>query len=122
VATFYFTKTHEYVREEGGNYYLGITDHAQSALGDITFVELPEAGTSYKAGQGICTVESVKAVAEVYAPVDLTVVTGNEALDSSPEVVNKDPQGGGWMVQFTPADPASLSALMDQAAYDALEK
>jgi glycine cleavage system H protein len=58
----------------------------------------------------------------VYAPVDLTVVTGNEALDSSPEVVNKDPQGGGWMVQFTPADPASLSALMDQAAYDALEK
>ena len=67
MATFYYTKTHEYVREEGGSYYLGITDHAQSALGDITFVELPEAGVSFKAGQGLCTVESVKAVAEVYA-------------------------------------------------------
>jgi glycine cleavage system H protein len=122
VATFYFTKTHEYVREEGGNYFLGITDHAQSALGDITFVELPEAGASFKAGQGLCTVESVKAVADVYAPIELTVVGGNAALDSSPELVNKDAQGNGWMVQITPADPASLSSLMDQAAYDSMEK
>jgi glycine cleavage system H protein len=122
VATYYFTKTHEYVREDAGSYYLGITNHAQGALGDITYVELPEAGAAFKAGQGLCTVESVKAVAEVYAPVDLTVVGGNQTLDSSPELVNKDAQGQGWMVQFTPADPASLASLMDQAAYDAMEK
>jgi glycine cleavage system H protein len=122
VATFYFTKTHEYVREDGGEYFLGITSHAAGALGDITYVELPEAGQSFKAGQSLCTVESVKAVAEVYAPVDLTVVNGNHALDNTPEVVNKDAQGQGWMVQVTPADPSSLSALMDQAAYDAMEK
>lgn len=122
MATYRFTKSHEYVREDGGNYYLGITDFAQSALGDITFVELPEAGASFKAGQGICTVESVKAVGEVYAPCDLTVLAGNGALDSSPELVNRDAQGDGWMVQFTPDDAAALDILMDQAAYDALEK
>jgi glycine cleavage system H protein len=122
VATIRFTKTHEYVREDGGNYYLGITDHAQGSLGDITFVELPEAGASYKAGQGLCTVESVKAVAEVYAPCDLTVVAGNPALDSAPELVNRDAQGDGWMVQFTPADTAALDGLMDQSGYDAMEK
>lgn len=122
MATYRFTKTHEYVREDGGNYYLGITDFAQSALGDITFVELPDAGASFKAGQSICTVESVKAVGEVYAPVDLTVVGGNTSLDSAPELVNRDSQGEGWMVQFTPADSAAVDALMDQSAYDALEK
>jgi glycine cleavage system H protein len=122
VATYRFTKSHEYVREDGGNYYLGITDHAQSALGDITFVELPEAGSSFSAGESLCTIESVKAVAEVYAPCDLTVVAGNSALDSAPELVNRDAQGEGWMIQFTPDDASSLDSLMDQAAYDALEK
>jgi glycine cleavage system H protein len=122
VATLHYTKTHEYVREDSGSFYLGITDHAQGALGDITFVELPEAGASFKAGQGLCTVESVKAVAEVYAPCDLTVVAGNPALDTAPELVNRDAQGDGWMVQFTPANPGDLAGLMDQAAYDALEK
>lgn len=122
MATIRFTTTHEYVREENGNYYLGITDHAQGSLGDITFVELPEAGASYKAGQGLCTVESVKAVAEVYAPCDLTVVTGNPALDTAPELVNRAAQGDGWMVQFTPQDASALDGLLDQAAYDALDK
>jgi glycine cleavage system H protein len=122
VASFRFTKSHEYVKEDGGTYYLGISDHAQHELGDITYVELPEAGAKFSAGQVCCTVESVKAVAEVYAPVDLEVTGGNTRLEDSPETINKDAQGGGWLITFKPSDAGSLEELMDEAAYAAMEK
>jgi glycine cleavage system H protein len=122
VATFRYTKTHEYIREDGGSYFLGITDHAQHELGDITFVELPDAGATFKAGESCCTVESVKAVAEVYAPVGMKVVAGNDSLDENPEQINKDAAGAGWLIQFEPTDLAELEKLMDQAAYNELAK
>lgn len=122
MATFRYTKSHEYIRNDDGTYYLGITDHAQSQLGDITFVELPATGTKFSAGQSCCTVESVKAVAEVYAPVDLEVTGGNARLEDSPELINKDAAGEGWLITFAPTDPGSVDGLMDQAAYDAMEK
>ena len=122
MATFRYTKSHEYVKEDGGTYYLGITDHAQGQLGDITYVELPEAGAKFSAGQVCCTVESVKAVAEVYAPVDLQVAGGNHKLDDNPELINKDAQGEGWLIAFLPHDAGQLDSLMDDAAYAALEK
>lgn len=122
MASFRFTKSHEYVREDGGTFYLGISDHAQQELGDITFVELPEVGSKFTAGQPCCTVESVKAVAEVYAPVDLEVTGGNHALEDAPDAVNREAQGDGWLITFKPADAASLDSLMDQDAYDALGK
>jgi glycine cleavage system H protein len=122
VATYRYTKSHEYIRNEDGTYYLGITDHAQGQLGDITFVELPATGTKFSVGQSCCTVESVKAVAEVYAPVDLEVTGGNTRLEDSPELINKDAAGEGWLITFAPSDPASVDVLMDQAAYDAMDK
>ena len=122
MATFRYTKSHEYIREDNGTYYLGITDHAQGQLGDITFVELPATGAKFSAGQACCTVESVKAVAEVYAPIDLEVTGGNARLEDSPELINKDAAGEGWLITLAPSDPGSLDSLMDQAAYDALEK
>jgi len=122
VATYRYTKSHEYVRNDDGTYYLGITDHAQNQLGDITFVELPVVGSKFSAGQSCCTVESVKAVAEVYAPVDLEVTGGNDQLEDSPELINKDANGAGWLITFAPSDAGSLDSLMDQAAYDAMEK
>ena len=122
MATFRYTKSHEYVKQDNGTYYLGITDHAQNQLGDITFVELPATGAKFSAGQSCCTVESVKAVAEVYAPVDLEITGGNALLEDSPELINKDAAGEGWLFTFTPQDAESVNGLMDQAAYDALEK
>jgi glycine cleavage system H protein len=122
VATFRYTKSHEYVKEENGTYFLGITDHAQGQLGDITFVELPATGAKFSAGQSCCTVESVKAVAEVYAPIDLEITGSNTRLEDSPELINKDPAGEGWLITFSPADQGALDGLMDQAAYDAMEK
>ena len=121
MATFYYTKTHEYIKDAGGTYYLGITDHAQDKLGDITFVELPEVGAEFAAGDVCCTVESVKAVAETYAPVALTVTGVNTRLENEPELLNKDAQGEGWLITAE-VKPAELAALMDQAAYDAMEK
>lgn len=120
MATFRYTKSHEYVKEENGAHYLGITDHAQGQLGDITFVELPPTGAKFSAGQACCTVESVKAVAEVYAPVDLEVTGSNSQLEDRPELINKDAQGEGWLIAFAPT--GDLSGLMDQAAYDAMDK
>lgn len=121
MATFYYTKTHEYIKDVDGTFYLGITDHAQDKLGDITFVELPEVGAAFKAGEVCCTVESVKAVAEVYTPVAVTVTGINNQLEDTPELMNKDAQGEGWLISVE-LDRAALSALLDQAAYDAMEK
>jgi glycine cleavage system H protein len=121
VATFRYTKTHEYIKDEDGTYFLGITDHAQSKLGDITFVELPAVGASFGAGEVCCTIESVKAVAEVYAPLALTVTGVNARLEDSPELINKDAHGAGWLISLELA-AADLAGLLDQAAYDTLEK
>lgn len=122
MADIRFTKSHEYIRQEDGKYFLGISDHAQGELGDITFVELPEAGSQVAAGEVLCTVESVKAVAEVYAPVALKVVAVNDALEDAPEVINEDAQGKGWMVQLEPDNPADLDEMMDAESYAEMEK
>ena len=122
MATFHYTKTHEYIREEGGEYFLGISTHAQAELGDITYVELPEEGAEFKGGESCCTVESVKAVAEVYAPFDFKVAGVNSTLENSPELINKDAEGAGWIIKLIPANAADVDALMDAAAYAAMEK
>jgi glycine cleavage system H protein len=116
-----YTKSHEWVRREtDGTVTVGITDHAQDLMGDMVYVELPEVGRKVTAGKECAVVESVKAASDVYAPVDGEVTAVNEALSGSPETVNKDPYGSGWMFRLRPADPASVDALLDAAAYDAL--
>ena len=113
-----FTKDHEWIRVEGADAVVGITDFAQSQLGDIVFVEVPAAGKQLKAGGEAAVVESVKAASEVYAPVSGTVIEGNAALPDAPETVNADPLGKGWFFKVKLSNPAELDGLMDQAAYD----
>ena len=95
-----YTKTHEWVRREGDTATVGITDHAQDELGDVVFIELPEEGASFGAGDAFGTIESVKAVSDLYAPVGGEVVEVNEALNDAPEKVNEDPYGDGWIVRL----------------------
>ncbi len=114
-----FTKDHEWIAVEDGVATVGITHYAQSQLGDIVFVELPDAGKAVKAGGEAAVVESVKAASEIYAPVSGTVTEGNAVLAETPETVNQDPQGAGWFFKMNIADPKELDDLMDQAAYDA---
>lgn len=113
-----YTKDHEWVRIEGATAVVGITDFAQGQLGDIVFVEVPAAGKDLKAGGEAAVVESVKAASEVYAPLSGKVVEGNTALPDAPETVNQDPQGKGWFFKMTLSNPAEVSTLMDQAAYE----
>ncbi len=118
-----YTPEHEWVRppaEDGGSVRIGITDHAQEALGDIVYVTLPEVGTEVSAGTPCGEVESTKSVNDVYAPVSGTVVARNEALDRTPEVVNSDPYGEGWMFEVRPADSAEVAALLDAKGYEEL--
>ena len=115
-----YTKDHEWVKQEDGNIRVGITHHAQKELGDIVFVELPEVGRKVKKGELVATVESVKAVGEVYAPASGEVVEVNTSLEASPELVNKDPYGQGWIFVLKVADPAELGELLDAAGYEAL--
>ena len=110
-----YTKSHEWVRLDGGIATVGITDHAQHALGDIVFAETPEAGRVMAAGDACAVVESVKAASDVYSPVAGTVVAGNPALTDAPEKINTDPYGEGWLWQLTPADPAAVDALAPRA-------
>jgi glycine cleavage system H protein len=112
-----YTKDHEWVRDEGGTVRVGVTDYAQDALGDIVFVTLPEVGTQVTAGQACGEIESTKSVSDVYAPVSGTVVERNEALDASPELVNSDPYGDGWMMAIRAEDAESAEGLLDAAAY-----
>jgi glycine cleavage system H protein len=114
-----YTKDHEWVRVEGDKGIVGITDYAQNQLGDVVFLELPEGGRQLTAGQSFGTVESVKAVSELFAPVSGEVEEINSALVSSPEAVNTDPYGKGWMVKVRLADAAQVASLMDAAAYAA---
>jgi glycine cleavage system H protein len=116
-----YTEDHEWVRlESDGSATIGITDHAQDALGDIVFIELPAISKTFAAGDTVCVVESVKAAADVKMPVAGTVVAVNDALPNDPAVVNSDPMAAGWFVRITPADAKAIDALMDEAAYQAL--
>jgi glycine cleavage system H protein len=108
-----YTRSHEWVRTEGDTATIGITDHAQDELGDIVFVELPEVGATFDAGDSFGTVESVKAVSDLYAPVGGEVVEVNEALDGSPEKINEDPYGEGWIVKLSVSDEGDLLSASD---------
>ena len=115
-----YTATHEWVRAESdGTITVGITDHAQELLGDMVYVELPEAGRELTAGQECAVVESVKAASDVYAPVAGTVVAVNTAVSDAPETVNHDAYGAGWMFRLKPANAADLGRLLDAAGYAA---
>ncbi len=103
-----YTKSHEWVRIEGDTATIGITDHAQDELGDVVFVELPEEGDTFDAGESFGTVESVKAVSDLYTPVGGEVVEVNSALDDAPENINEDPYGEGWIVKLRTTDEADL--------------
>jgi glycine cleavage system H protein len=113
----YFTKEHEWVRVEGDTATVGISNHAQEALGDIVFAEVPEAGKQLSKGQEAAVVESVKAASDVYAPVSGEVTEGNSAVADDPALVNSDPEGAGWFFKLKLSDPGELDGLMDEAAY-----
>ncbi len=115
-----YTKEHEWIRVEGDRGTVGITDYAQQQLGDVVFLELPEPGRALKAGENFGTVESVKAVSELYCPVAGDVVEANAALVKAPESINSDPYGQGWMIVVKIADPSQVTSLMDAKAYAAL--
>jgi glycine cleavage system H protein len=116
-----YTRTHEWLRAlPDGSLEIGITDHAQEALGDLVFVEVPEAGRTLKAGESCAVVESVKAASDVYAPVAGTVTGGNPKLAGEPETVNSDPYGAGWLMRVRPADGAALTGLLSAAEYQSL--
>lgn len=117
--TRYFTKEHEWIEVDGTAATVGITDYAQSQLGDVVFVEVPAAGTKVTQGAEAAVVESVKAASDVYAPVSGEVTEGNAALADQPDLVNSAPEGEGWFFKLTLADPGELDGLMDEAAYRA---
>lgn len=113
----YFTKEHEWVRVEGDVATVGISDHAQEALGDIVFAEVPDAGRSVGKGDDAAVVESVKAASDVYAPVSGEVIEGNSALGDDPSLINRDPEGDGWFFKLQLSDPSELDGLMSEADY-----
>jgi glycine cleavage system H protein len=115
-----YTEDHEWVASEDGKLRVGITDYAQDALGDVVFVDLPEAGVTVEAGATIAEVESTKSVAEVYAPFAGRIVEVNGELADSPELINGSPYGDGWFVLMEPSDAAVFESLMDAAAYEEL--
>jgi glycine cleavage system H protein len=116
-SDFRYTKDHEWVRIEGSGGTVGITDYAQHSLGDIVYVELPKVGARLEAGKAFGTVESVKAVSEIYAPVSGEVTEVNASLGDTPEKLNQDPHGAAWLVKLKVANPKEAAALMDAAAY-----
>jgi glycine cleavage system H protein len=113
----YFTREHEWIRVEGDTATVGISNHAQEALGDIVFAEVPEAGKRLAKGQEAAVVESVKAASDVYAPVSGEVIEGNAAVADDPALVNQEAESGGWFFKLKLDDPAELDGLMDEAAY-----
>jgi glycine cleavage system H protein len=113
-----YAKTHEWLKlDADGSATVGITDYAQASLGDITYVQLPKVGAVLKKAGGFGVVESVKAASDVYAPVGGTVIAVNTALDATPETLNRDPYGEGWILRLKPSDPAEAGSLLDAAAY-----
>jgi glycine cleavage system H protein len=113
----YFTQDHEWVRVDGDRATVGISDHAQEALGDIVFVEVPEAGKQVSKGQEAAVVESVKAASDVYAPVSGEVTEGNPVIADDPAIINRDPEGEGWFFKLKLSDASELDGLMDETAY-----
>jgi glycine cleavage system H protein len=114
-----YTKEHEWIRGDDGDYHVGITAYAADQLGDITYIELPEPGKKVKQGAECATVESVKAASDIYAPVDGIVGEVNEALNDTPELVNSSPYGDGWFFRLDDVKDTQVAALMDAAAYEA---
>lgn len=115
-----YTRDHEWVRIDGDEAVVGITGYAADQLGDIVFVELPETGKQLEASRPFGVVESVKAVSDLFAPLDGEVVATNDALTGGPELVNSDPYGDGWMIRLRLTDPSDIDDLLDADAYDAL--
>jgi glycine cleavage system H protein len=118
-TTIRYTKEHEWIRLEDGVAVVGITDHAQEVLGDVVFVELPDAGREVEEAEACAVVESVKAASDVYSPLAGKVVESNQAIVDDPALVNRDPTGDGWFFKMELADPDAVNALMDEAAYNA---
>jgi len=114
-----YTKEHEWIKADGATGTIGITDYAQHELGDVVFVELPKVGSQLKAGQSLGTIESVKAVSEIFTPVSGEVTETNPALVDAPEKINSDPHGSAWLIKIQLADPKEPASLMDAAAYQA---
>lgn len=112
-----YTSTHEWVMKEDGKAKIGLSDYAQEQLGDVVYVELPAEGDNIRKGETMGTIESVKAVSDLYAPVSGTVTKLNEELESGPERVNEDPYGAGWLLIVEPEDDSEFGSLMDEAAY-----
>ena len=117
-----YTATHEWVRVEGSRAFVGVTDFAQHAMGNVVYVELPEAGKALQAGEDFCVVESVKAAADVYMPVTGTITEVNEALRADPSLANSDPLGNGWFFKILIKDMAEFDVLMDEPAYEKFSK
>ena len=114
-----YTKEHEWIKIDGATGTIGITDYAQHELGDVVFVELPKIGAKIAAGQSFGTVESVKAVSEIYSPVSGEVIETNAVLGNEPEKINQDPHGAAWLIKIKLANPSEVNSLMDAAAYQA---
>jgi glycine cleavage system H protein len=117
-TSYKYSKEHEWIDVKGDVATIGITDYAQSELGDVVFVELPAAGTKLVAGKQFASVESVKAVSEIYAPASGEATESNATLQAKPETINSDPHGSGWLIKLKLSDAAELNALMDAAAYE----
>ncbi len=112
-----YTKDDEWIRVEGDEAVIGLTDYAQDALSDIVYIELPDAGEFFDSGESFAVVESVKAAADMYMPIGGEVVESNEALLDTPEILNSDPYDAGWMMRIKIADPGEIESLLDPAAY-----
>lgn len=117
-----YTKEHEWARIEGNLVVVGVTQHAQEALGDVVFVELPKVGATVTAGKQFGVIESTKAVSELYSPLSGKVVKVNDALSENPQTINSDPYGAGWIIELEPSDSKELAGLMDASAYEDLLK
>jgi glycine cleavage system H protein len=116
---FRYTQQHEWVNVEGDTGTVGITDYAQQELGDVVYIDLPKIGATIKAGESLGTIESVKAVSEIYCPVSGEVIALNDALQTAPERINQDPHGEAWLVKLKLSDPKEAAGLMDAATYEA---
>jgi len=116
----YYTESHEWVRVEGNDAYIGITDYAQDELGDIVFVELPEVGDELESGETLGSIEAVKAVEDIVSPISGEVLEINEALEDKPEIINQDAYDDGWLVKMTISDKDELENLLDAQAYKEL--
>jgi len=115
---FYYTKDHEWIKIEAGKAIVGITEFAQKQLGDVVYIELPKVGTQFESHQALGVVESVKVVSDIYSPISAEVIEANEELNDSPELVNQDPHGKGWIIQLKIKDESELEKLMSAAEYE----